>query len=295
MTDDSASPNDGGDEQRYGKSAAGAAIDRDGESAPASISKHRHLESADALVQLLLVGYGEVLDSIAAKPPIWFASCRSAPEGSFSRRFPILHANFIAAILAEAHIAVRLDALLRRGQRFRALHPRERNLLDLDRLQDFRSSLSPVGRRTLTVWVTLLALAVAFPVAWITDHVRALAPESIVCSSRFSLRAAIVKLVGTSPGPVTTGCRLRSGPSLVEALVRVAHLNLSPGGVIDTFSSVRTSGLVVVLLLTVVSILCLCVVLLAFSSGFRLKRLAFLGRASAAGRARSADPGRDPF
>jgi hypothetical protein len=224
----------------------------------------------------LLVGYGEALDSLAAKSAIVFLSHRSVPQRWSRWRILLPRANFTAKILAEAHVAARVDALIRRGQRFRALDPRGHSPLDVDCLQNFRNSLSPVTRRTLTLWVVLAALAVAFPVAVIADYLRALAPEAIVCSSRFSFRYIIAKFNGTTPQPVTTSCRVRhTGWSLSETLLRVAHVTPSPGGVIDTVLSVRASGLVIVLLLAVVWILSLCVVLLVFRSGFRLKRLAF--------------------
>ena len=235
----------------------------------------------------LLAGYSEVLDSIAARPAIVFLSRQYVPQGQSGQHFRLPRANALAAILAELHVAARVDALLRRGQRFRALDPRGPSTLDLDRLQDFRDSLSPVRRRTLTLWIVLLALAVAFPVAWITDYLRVLAPVALICSSRFSVRAGIARFTGTTPGPVTAGCRPHARAGLVEALVRVAHLNLSPGSVVDALSSARSSGLVVVLLLAVIWALCLTVVLLPFRSGFRLKRLAFSTVAQTPARNRS--------
>lgn len=219
----------------------------------------------------LLVGYGEVLDRIASRPPIVFLPHRCVPE----RPGPCVvvpRVNRIAAMLAEAHVAARLDVLLDRGLRFRALDPRGPNPLDLACLQDFRNSLSPVRRRTLTLWVVLLGLAIAFPVAFITDYVRALAPKVILCSSWSSV-GYFAKL--KSPYS-SASCNVhQAGASLVTTLNRVAHLNLSPGGVIDTVLSVRASGVMVLLLLAVVWILSLCAVLLVFRSGFRLKRLAF--------------------
>jgi hypothetical protein len=219
----------------------------------------------------LLVGYGEVLDRIAARPPIVFLPHRCVPE----RPGPCVivpRVNRMAAMLAEAHVAARLDVLLDRGLRFRALDPGGANPLDLACLQDFRNSLSPVRRRTITLWVVLLGLAVAFPVAFITDYVRALAPKVILCSSWSSV-GYFVKL--KSPYS-SASCNVHhAGASLVTTLNRVAHLNLSPGGVIDTVLSVRASGVMVLLLLAVVCILSLCAVLLIFRSGFRLKRLAF--------------------
>jgi hypothetical protein len=219
----------------------------------------------------LLVGYGEVLDRIAARPPILFLPHRCVPE----RPGPCIvvpRFNRLAAMLAEAHVAARLDALLGRGLRFSALDPRGPNPLDLKRLQDFRNSLSPVRRRTLTLWVVLLALAIAFPVAFATDYVRVLAPKVILCSSWSSV-GSFVKL--RSPYS-SASCNVHhAGASLVTTLNQVAHLSLSPGGVINTVLSVRASGVMALLLLAVVWILSLCAVLLVFRSGFRLKRLAF--------------------
>lgn len=256
MTDDSGPLHDGKDEE------PGAA-----EAGPA--------EPINAAALRLLIGYGEALDSIAAKPAIVLPPPLSAPQRWFGRRAVLPGAYAIARILGEAHVAARVDALLRRGRRFRALDLPGRSPLDLGRLEDFRDSLSPVRRRTLALWLVLSGLAVSFPVAWITDYLRALAPEAIVCS-RFSIRDDIAKFAGTANGPAPTGCRgLRSEASLVEALLRITHLNLTPGGVIDALLVARTNGLVVVLLLAVVGILSLCVALLAFRSGFRLKRLAF--------------------
>jgi hypothetical protein len=222
-------------------------------------------------VRHLLVRYGEVLDLIAARPSVVFLPHRCVPK----RPGPCVivpRLNRMAAILAEAHVAARLDALVGRALRFRALDPEGPNPLDLDCLQDFRNSLSPVRQRTLTLWVVLLGLAVAFPVAWITDYVRALAPKVILCSS-WSTVGYVVKF--KSPYS-SASCNVHhAGASLVATLTRVAHLNLSPGSVIDTVLSVRASGVMVLLLLAVVWILSLCAVLLAFRSGFRLKRLAF--------------------
>jgi hypothetical protein len=237
-------------------------------------SEHQNIETADALARLL-AGYGEALDSIELKPPIVFLSRSTIPRNWPGQFFSLPYANFITSILALRHVASRVDILLRRGQRFRALRPHEPNPIDIDRLKDFRDSLLPVKTRTLVLWVIALGLAIAFPVAWITDGIRDLAPEVIVCSSRFSIKAAISRFVGTPFSPVTTDCRPRSRYSLVYTLDRIAHLSLSPGGVIDAFSSARAGGGVTLLLLTVVLTLSLCVVLLAFMSGFRLKRLAF--------------------
>jgi hypothetical protein len=128
-----------------------------------------------AAVRELLSGYSEVLDSIAARPAIVFLSRPPVPQGRSGQRFLLPHVNVLAGVLAELHVAARVDALLRRGQRFRALDPQGPSALDLDCLQDFRDSLSPVRRRTLTLWIVLLALAIAFPVAWITDYLRVLA------------------------------------------------------------------------------------------------------------------------
>lgn len=227
----------------------------------------------------LLSGYSEVLDSIAARPAIVFLRRPSVPQGRPGERFLLPHVNVLAGVLAELHVAARVDALLRRGQRFRALDPQGPSALDLDRLQDFRDSLTPVRRRTLTLWIVLLALAIAFPVAWITDFLRVLAPVALVCSPRFSVRAAISRFNGAIPRPVAAGCRPRASGGLVETLERVAHLNLSPGSVIDTLSSARAGGLVVVVLLAVIWCLCLTIVLLPFRSGFRLKRLVFAAEA----------------
>jgi hypothetical protein len=232
-----------------------------------------------AATRELLSGYSEVLDSIAARQGIMFLSRPRVSQGRSGRRFFLPHVNVLAGVLAELHVAASVDALLRRGQRFRALDPQGPSALDLDCLRDFRDSLSPVRRRTLTLWIVLLALAIAFPVAWITDYLRVLAPVALVCSSRFSVRAAIARFDGGIPGSVTVGCRPRAREGLVEALARVAHLNLSPGSVIDALSSARASGLVVVVLLAVIWILCLTVILLPFRSGFRLKRLAFSAEA----------------
>jgi hypothetical protein len=223
----------------------------------------------------LLAGYGAALDSIAAKPAIVFMSQRAAPRTMVGRPIRIPRANFLAGVLAEMHVAARVDALLRRAQRFHALDPKGDNPLDLGRLQDFRSSLRPAGRKALVVWVILFSLTVAFPVAWITDNLRILAPKAIVCNRGFSMGGFVAGVAGTNPPPAPQICgRLGSGSSLVEVLVRFAHLNVNPGGVIDTVLSVRAGGVVVVLLLAVVLILCVCVVLMVFRSGFRLKRLA---------------------
>jgi Interferon-induced transmembrane protein len=224
-----------------------------------------------AAVRQLLVGYAEILDLITARSAIVFLPHRCVP-GRAGPCVIVPRVNRMAAVLAEAHVAARLDALVGRALRFRALDPRGPNPLDLNCLQDFRNSLSPVKRRSLTLWVVLLALAVAFPVAWITDYVRALAPKVILCSSWSSL-GYLVKL--KSPYS-SASCNVHhAGASLVATLTRVAHLNLSPGGIIDTVLSVRASGVMVLLLLAVVWILSLCAVLLVFRSGFRLKRLAF--------------------
>jgi hypothetical protein len=231
----------------------------------------RHHEPVDAL--RLLAGYDKALDSITRKSSIVFIQhCSVHPESSGPCSiFP--RANRIAALLAEAHVAARVDALIRRGNRFRALDSRALSQLDLDRLQDFRDSLSPVRWRTLSVWVILLALAIAFPVATIADYLRVLAPKAIACSSTFSFRAFVDGLTGNRVQP---SCSVhRAGVSLEMTLLRIAHLNLNPGSVIDTVLSVRASGITVLLLLAVVIILSICVVLLVFRSGFRLKRLAF--------------------
>lgn len=238
--------------------------------------------SLPAGVHRLLAAYGERLDAIAAQPMILFRSPRPVQQRWLGRRVLLPRANFTAKILAEGHVAARVDALLRRARRFRALGGGGRNPLDLDRLDDFRSSLSPVKRSTMALWIILLTLAVAFPVAWVTDYVRAFAPKFVFGSS-FSLEDITDKFTGALPQPLTPGNHVHSGASLVETLMRVAHVNLSPGSVIDTALSVRTGGPVAILLLLVVSILSLCVVLLVFRSGFRLKRTAF----SAGHRARS--------
>jgi hypothetical protein len=72
-----------------------------------------------AAARELLAGYSEVLDSIAAKPAIVFLSRQYVPQGQSSRRFRLPRANALAAILAELHVAARVDALLRRGRRLR--------------------------------------------------------------------------------------------------------------------------------------------------------------------------------
>ena len=114
--------------------------------ADAGLPDESELRSGPATTALgqLLVGYGEVLDRIAARPPIVFLPHRCVPE----RPGPCVvvpRVNRMAAMLAEAHVAARLDALLGRGMRFRALNPRGANPLDLASLQDFRNSLSPVS------------------------------------------------------------------------------------------------------------------------------------------------------
>jgi hypothetical protein len=277
VTDDSASLDDGKAKRFLGESV-GVTTERDVESVCTDSSEHGRIESTDALVHRLLVAYGVALDSIAVKPAIVFLPRRSISQQWFSRHILLPHANFMAKLLAEAHVAARVDGLLRRGQRFRALDPQGHSPLDLDRLQDFRNSLSPVTRRSLTLWIVLLTLAVAFPVAVTTDYLRTLTQEAIVCTtSRFSVQHFVAKVTGTGVSP--SRCRVfQSRDTLVEALDRLAHVNLSPGSVIDTVRSIRASGLVVVLLLAVIWILSLSVVLLVFRSGFRLKRLAFSGQ-----------------
>jgi hypothetical protein len=237
------------------------------------VSERQHIGDADALARLL-DGYGHALESIAMDPPIIFLPLLAGSEGWLGRRLLLPYANFITSILTTRHIAARIDILIRRGQRFRALH-HEPNPVDIDRLQDFRNSLSPVSRKTMFLWIVMFALAVTFPVAWITDRLRLLAPKIIVCSSQFSLRAAISSFVGTSPGPVTSVCRPRPRDNLVNVLVHIAHLNLSPGGVIDAFSSAKAGGTIAIMLLAVIWALSLSVVLLILKSGFRLKRLIF--------------------
>jgi hypothetical protein len=229
-----------------------------------------HDEPAPAI--RLLGGYSKALDFIASKPSILFVPhCSAHPESS-GPCIIIPRVNRMAVLLAEAHVAARVDALLRRGRRFRALHPQGSSQLDLDRLQGFRDSLSPIRWRTLALWVILVALAIAFPVATIADFLRTLAPRAIVCSTE-SFAALIDNLSGDQSKP---SCNVHhAGASLEKILLRIAHLNLNPGSVIDTVLSVRASGFIALLLLTVVMILSLCVVLLVFRSGFRLKRLAF--------------------
>jgi hypothetical protein len=239
--------------------------------------EHGHVGSQDGLREpmpaiRLLIGYGNALDSIAAKRSIVFLPHCSVRPGSPGPCKVLPRVNRMAALLAEAHVAARLDTLLRKGHRSRALDPQEDSQLDLERLQNFRDSLSPAGWKTLALWVILFALAIAFPVAKIADYLRTLVPRIIVCSSTYSFAAMSASLSGSSQQP---NCRVHHEASLEKTLLRVAHLNLNAGSFIDTVLSVRASGFIGLLLLTVVMILSVCVVLLVFRSGFRLKRLAF--------------------
>jgi hypothetical protein len=233
----------------------------------------------------LLASYSAALDSIGAGPAVVFMSQRAVPRLWAGRALRVPRANFLAGVLAEMHTAARVDSLLRRGHRLRALGSDAETALDLDRLGEFRSSLKPVSRRAAYLWVALLSLAVAFPVAWMTDNLRVLVPRVLVCGRGFNISRGFDEFTGNTPPPPPAICnRLGSGSSLVEVLVRVAHLNLNPGGVIDTVLSVRASGVAVALLLVVVLILCVSTVLVVFRSGFRLKRLAFsseIGQAEA--------------
>jgi uncharacterized membrane protein len=262
-------------------SLAGAVVDRNVRSAYVGASEHGHRDSedgssgaADTVARRLLVGYSEALDSVAAKSSI-FLRHGPAPQRSARPYLILPGANRMAAILAEAHVAARVDALIRRGHRFRAIGLGDSCPFDPECLQEFRDSLSPVKWKTLALWVTLLALAVSFPVAWVTDYVRTLVPKAIVCSSKFSF-SSFFESPNYKPHYATLGCSVHHvGASLVNTFLQVAHLNLSPGSVIDTVLSVRARGFAILLLLTVVMILSLCVVLLVFRAGFQLKRLAF--------------------
>jgi hypothetical protein len=238
------------------------------------LSQRQHARAVEAIAELL-AGYGAALDSIAGMPPIAFLSPRAAPGNWRSRGIPRPYANFITAILAVRHMAVRIDLLIRRGQRFCALDPDAPNPIDLDRLGRFRDSLTPVRLRTLVLWVIVLGLCVAFPVAWLTDQARVLAPQFIVCSDRLSIRTAVTRFVGTASSSVAADCHPHPRYSVVRTLEQIAHVQLSPGGVIDTFSSARAGGVVTLLLLTVTCLLSVSVVLLIFISGFRLKRMIF--------------------
>jgi hypothetical protein len=269
-----------------GLTAVVLCMDGDGDRRDSQTSAGDHnadpCAAAQAQVQIavaqLLRGYFAVLDSIEADRRIVFRSSWAIPCGqSGRRRAP--RANFTARILAQAHVAARLDMLLARGRRCRAVDPRGQSPFDLDYLQDFRDSLSPVKRRTLTVWVTLAALAIAFPVAWATDRLRLIAPKVIICSPK-SLFARLTLLTGRQP--VRTSCKPSPKSGVVQALTSAAHVKLTPGGVLDSFQKLRLSGLWVILLLAVIWILCISIVLLAFRSGFRLKRLAFLTEGDAA-------------
>ena len=236
-----------------------------------------------AAVLCLLSCYGEALDRLQRQPAVVWLSNRGVPRRLFGQPLLLPRANFAAVVLAEMHAASRVDALVRRAQRQASLNVGGDTPLDIPRLQTFRSSLTPVSRRTFWLVIVLLTLAVAFPVAWITDYLRVLAPKALFCSHRFSLRTFLSEFDGgTGGGGPRLICRhLGSGPSLTETLARVAHLNLSPGSFIDTALTVRASGLQVLLLLLAVATLSLCVVLLVFRSGFRLKRLAFTTTESA--------------
>lgn len=240
--------------------------------------EHGHVGSEDGLREpmpaiRLLIGYGNVLDSIAAKRSIVFLPHCSVRPGSPGPCKILPRVNRMAALLAEAHVAARVDTLLRKGRRSQALDPQGDSQLDLERLQNFRDSLSPAGRKTLALWVILFALAIAFPVATITDYLRTLVPRIIVCSSTYSFAAMSESISGSSQHP---NCSVHhAGASLEKTLLLIAHLNLNVGSFIDTVLSVRASGFIGLLLLTVVMILSICVVLLVFRSGFRLKRLAF--------------------
>jgi hypothetical protein len=181
----------------------------------------------------------------------------------------------MAKMLAQAHIAARVDVMLRRARRFRAIYPDRESPIDLDHLQDFRDSLSPVKRRTFIVWIVLSALAIALPVAWAADRIRLLAPNYIVCSQA-SAYNFLSYLAGRPVQAVRTQCKLSSEPSLVTALASAAHVKLNPGGILDALQKLRLSGLSSVLLLVAIWILCISVVLLIFRSGFGLKRQAFL-------------------
>ncbi len=222
----------------------------------------------------LLVGYGKALDSIATKPSIMFIQHCSVHSKSTGPCYIVPRVNRAAALLAEAHVAARMDTLIRRVRRFRALDPQGPSQLDLDRLQDFRGSLSPVRWRTLALWVILVTLAIAFPVAVIADTLGRLAPKVIFCSSKFSFRRLVESLHSGNQVPFSCS-NPKAGASLTKPLLSIAQLSLNPGSVINTLLSIRANSPRVLLLLTIVMISSLCVVLLVFRSGFRLKRLAF--------------------
>jgi hypothetical protein len=234
--------------------------------------KDRHHEPTPAV--RLLVGYSKALDFIAAKPSIMFIQhCSVHPEAT-GPCFIVPRVNRMAALLAETHVAARMDTLIRRKRRFRALDPQEASQLDLDRLQDFRGSLSPVRWRTLALLVILVTLAIAFPVAVIADTLGRLAPKVILCSPTFSLRS-FVENIGSSNQAQFSCSNPKAGGSLTGPLLSLAQVSLNPGSVINTLLSIRKNSPTVLLLLTIVMILSLCIALLVFRSGFRLKRLAF--------------------
>ena len=166
-----------------------------------------HVGSQDGLREpmpaiRLLIGYGNALDSIAAKRSIVFLPHCSVSPGSPGPCKVLPRVNRMAALLAEAHVAARVDTLLRKGRRSRALDPQGDSQLDLERLQNFRDSLSPAGWKTLALWVILFALAIAFPVATITDYLRTLVPRIIVCSSTYSFAAMSESLSRSSQQPL---------------------------------------------------------------------------------------------
>jgi hypothetical protein len=235
---------------------------------------HQQGEAADAIHDLL-VGYGAALEYIAARPGVEFLPPRAIVGGWISRTFPLPYANFLASILATQHVAARIEMLIQRGHRIRALNPGAPNPVDIDRLKNFKKSLSPVKLRTLAVWAIVLGLVVAFPVARVIDECRALAPEVTVCSQRYSLRAAASRFVGVTSRPPTAYCHLPPRYSVVQMLTQVAHLKLDPGGVIDTFSSTWAKGVVTLLLLAATCVLSISLVLLISISGFQIKRLIF--------------------
>jgi hypothetical protein len=236
----------------------------------------------------LLAAYSAAMDSIAANPPVIFLPHRSVSRNWDRLSLDVPRANFLARVLAEMHVASRVDAATRRAQRLKALSPDGQSHLDLDRWQGFLASLRPVTWRLIALWTALLTLAVAFPVAWGTDYLRVIVPQGLVCNHGDDVYQVLSSIDNGFAWTSPPGCQLLgSGPSLVKMLDQTVHVNLNPGGVVDTVLTVRTGGAALVSLLVVVLLLCLTIVLSAFRSGFKLKRMAFSRQSSSPDRPHS--------
>jgi hypothetical protein len=236
------------------------------------------VDSAPKVIRLL-ENYDHALSAIERRPAVVWVPNLSDSHRWLGRRLLAPRANFMASRLAERHIATRISVLVRRGERLRAVEPQSDPLFDLERVQHFQDSLNPPSRRALVLWTLVFSLAIAFPVAWVTDHLRSAIPRLVVCGSLSVNHFFQAQLLsGGHAGSSAPACRavhVRSAISVVAVFSHMAHLGATPGGAIDALGVLRHGGIDVALLFVSVFILCVCVVLAVFRSGFRLKRLEF--------------------